>query len=124
MLLSKPSWWAERQTFEVSPIFSSTYPGLTSLQRRPDSYHTCYNLVGLGNVAHSHTYAQVAAAEPYASAFSWEASRAQVPSEGDPGSIFDTGAGVRALNPVYVIPYKSVREIRAWAISQPVDLGE
>ncbi|KAK7899896.1 CAAX farnesyltransferase (FTase) subunit beta [Exophiala xenobiotica] len=102
----------------------SKYSRLTSLQRRPDSYHTCYNLVGLGNVAHSHTYAEVPAAEPYASAFSWEASRSQVPSEGDPGNIFDTGAGVRALNPVYVIPYESVREMRAWAISQPVDLGE
>ncbi|KAJ9499337.1 CAAX farnesyltransferase (FTase) subunit beta [Exophiala xenobiotica] len=94
------------------------------VRKEVNSYHTCYNLVGLGNVAHSHTYAEVPAAEPYASAFSWEASRSQVPSEGDPGNIFDTGAGVRALNPVYVIPYESVHEMRAWAISQPVDLGE
>ncbi|KAL6252344.1 CAAX farnesyltransferase (FTase) subunit beta [Rhinocladiella similis] len=87
----------------------------------PDSYHTCYNLVGLSNVGHAHTYGNPEDSEPLASAFTWEAARAQVPSEGDPGCIFDTGARVRSLNPVFVIPHDRVLEMRTWTAARPLE---
>ncbi|KIW11531.1 hypothetical protein PV08_10832 [Exophiala spinifera] len=86
----------------------------------PDSYHTCYNLVGLSNVDHAHTYENPGSSEPFASAFTWEAARAQVPSESDPGSVFDTGAHVRSLNPVFVIPHNRVLEMRTWTAARPL----
>lgn len=89
--------------------------------RLPDSYHTCYNLVGLSNVGHAHTYGNPEDSEPLASAFTWEAARAQVPSEGDPGCIFDTGARVRSLNPVFVIPHDRVLEMRTWTAARPLE---
>jgi len=90
------------------------------MRRRPDSYHTCYNLCGLSIVEHSHTYGQANNSEPFASAFTWEAGKTRIPSESDHAAEFDTGAEVRPLHPVYVIPHKSVRDMRAWAVARPL----
>jgi len=94
------------------------------MHRRPDSYHTCYTLTGVSNVEHSHTYGPVEVSEPFASAFTWEASKAQIPSESNPTVTFDTGADVRAMNPVYAIPHTAALSIRAWAVSQPLNLEQ
>ncbi|KAI1620342.1 terpenoid cyclases/protein prenyltransferase alpha-alpha toroid [Exophiala viscosa] len=88
--------------------------------KRPDSYHTCYNLCGLSIVEHSHTYGQANSSEPFASAFTWEATKARIPCETDNAVDFGTGAEVRPLHPVYVIPHKAVRDMRAWAVARPL----
>ena len=90
--------------------------------RRPDSYHTCYTLSGISTVEHLHSYGVGDQKEPFASAFSWEASKATVPSEGDPTRVFDTGADLKAIHPVYVIPHQAAHAMREWALSQPENM--
>ncbi|KIX00949.1 uncharacterized protein Z518_10015 [Rhinocladiella mackenziei CBS 650.93] len=91
--------------------------------KRPDSYHTCYNLSGVSIVEHLHTYGVADSSVPFASAFSWEASKAQIPSEGDPAATFDAGAHTRAIHPVYVIPHQAAHAMREWALSRPLNLA-
>ncbi|EXJ90003.1 protein farnesyltransferase subunit beta [Capronia epimyces CBS 606.96] len=88
--------------------------------KRPDSYHTCYTLTGISTVEHSHSYGPVDGSDAFASAFSWEACKAQIPSEADPTKIFDTGAHVRAIHPVYSIPHEAAQAMRNWALSCPL----
>ncbi|EXJ94652.1 protein farnesyltransferase subunit beta [Capronia coronata CBS 617.96] len=87
----------------------------------PDSYHTCYTLSGISTVEHSHSYGHVDDSEAFASAFSWKACSALIPSEADPTKNFDTGAHVRAIHPVYSVPHEAARAIRSWALSHPLD---
>ena len=95
---------------------------LTNSCRRPDSYHTCYNLSGLSVVEHSHSYGAGDQEDPFASAFSWEDSEATVASEGDPARPFDTGADIKAIHPVYVIPHQAAHAMREWALSRPLSM--
>lgn len=94
---------------------------LIKYHRRPDSYHTCYTLVGVSIVEHAHSYGATHDSDPFASAFTWETSKAQEPSEGDPATIFEVGADVKAIHPVYVIPHQAAHAMREWALSRPFD---
>ncbi|EHY58694.1 CAAX farnesyltransferase (FTase) subunit beta [Exophiala dermatitidis] len=87
----------------------------------PDSYHTCYTLSGLSTVEHSHSYGAGDGSDFFASAFSWDASRAEIPSEADPSMTFDTGAHIRSIHPVYSIPHEAAKAVREWTLSRPLD---
>lgn len=91
--------------------------------RRPDSYHTCYTLAGISVVEHTHSYRDTSSSrtdDDFAPAFAWDASRHRETSEGVPGHDFDTGAGVKALHPVYVIPHEAVLAMRHWFATRPL----
>jgi protein farnesyltransferase subunit beta len=116
-LRDKPS----KSAFQSSSVHNFM---LTRISRRPDSYHSCYTLCGVSLVEHLHSYGQVTGSEPFASAFSWEASEARIPSEGDPSEIFNAGAGLKAVHPVYAIPHHAVHNMRAWSVSRPLNLSQ
>lgn len=93
----------------------------TDIKRRPDSYHTCYTLIGVSTVEHLHTYTDEGLTDPFSSAFSWAATGAQIPSEGDGDTLFETGANLRAVHPVFMIPHEAVDQMRQWSRSHPLD---
>ncbi|KIW89170.1 uncharacterized protein Z519_10022 [Cladophialophora bantiana CBS 173.52] len=90
--------------------------------KRPDSYHTCYNLSGLSIVEHSHSYGTSDGDDSFGSAFTWQSSKAEIPSECGAGKTFGTGAGVREVHPVFVIPHEAAMAMREWSLARPLDV--
>ncbi|EXJ60109.1 protein farnesyltransferase subunit beta [Cladophialophora yegresii CBS 114405] len=91
--------------------------------KHPDSYHTCYTLCGLSTVEHSHSYALADNDDdPFSSAFSWEVSHTPIHSEQNDSKVFDTGAGVKKIHPIYTIPHDAALAIRQWFLMRPLDV--
>ncbi|RMD44458.1 hypothetical protein DV735_g611, partial [Chaetothyriales sp. CBS 134920] len=70
----------------------------------PDSYHTCYTLTGLSNTEHFHYYGDGEIESQFASAFSWQAVKANSLRVDH----FEDGTDLPPLHPVFVIPHACV----------------
>lgn len=89
-----------------------------TLRRRPDTYHTCYNLAGLSMTSFSHAYDDKSRDDP--DSLKWTCHRygsSQGTSE-EEASQEESYQEVAALQPVYVIPHVAVSALRQWALSQ------
>lgn len=86
-------------------------------KRRPDAYHTCYNLVGLSMANHVQSYSVAEAGN-----ISWSVADDKnfSPEWEDEG---DQNQDLRmpAYDPVYIIPHGAVNKIRAWSIARPFE---
>ena len=92
-----------------------------AVDRRPDSYHTCYTLCGLSTVEHSHSHGSSTSERPFASAFTWEVSQAGIPSETDASRVFESGAKVKEVHPIYIIPHEAALAMTEWFLRKPLD---
>ncbi|KAH0845608.1 Protein farnesyltransferase subunit beta [Fonsecaea pedrosoi] len=116
--VSGPRDSADEKARDVS---DNLYSG-EGLARRPDSYHTCYNLSGLSIVEHTHSYRTSHSDDPFGPAFSWQFWEAQVPSESDSSKVFEAGTGVKPIHPVFVIPHESAKAMREWSLARPLEV--
>lgn len=92
--------------------------------RRPDSYHTCYALVGLSLTQHFHYFEQPTTNERFASVVTWKAIQGpDGPQYGLDPDVSDEMDAVKAVHPVYVISHESVEMMRRWAtaLDAPLD---
>lgn len=83
--------------------------------RRPDAYHTCYNLAGLSMTVYQHLCtdtAEVTAADQ----LPWTAQHSDhfrsFAEEGD-----STLKEIRPIQPVYVIPQAAISNMQRWSRS-------
>ncbi|KAK5957599.1 CAAX farnesyltransferase (FTase) subunit beta [Knufia fluminis] len=85
--------------------------------KRPDAYHTCYNLAGLSMSNHRHEYSDVP--DPGSNLIPWTSKRNNMfadVAEGSPASETE----VAPFQPVYVIPHMAVTRLSQWSRSNQV----
>ncbi|KAI9688347.1 MAG: CAAX farnesyltransferase (FTase) subunit beta [Bathelium mastoideum] len=88
---------------------------------RTDAYHTCYSLAGL-NAAQNHYYSSASAkakGEALSSAFDWKVDAAK-----QEDTVFDEDDRVRLIHPVYVLPWGTAEQTRAFFNGKTVDLEQ
>ncbi|KAL3475651.1 terpenoid cyclases/protein prenyltransferase alpha-alpha toroid [Aspergillus californicus] len=92
--------------------------------KHPDSYHTCYTLTGLSTVQNHHYRADSSAtsSELFAPAFSWTHRPARTSDDQSDANVFDESDRLTALHPLYVIPHKTVEDIRLWCEEKSLDV--
>lgn len=86
---------------------------LTQAHRRPDAYHTCYNLAGLSMAIYQHQCAG-STEDRFSDPHSWATQHSEhfrSFAEGEDSAL----EGVQALQPVYVIPQAAVIKMQQWA---------
>jgi len=82
--------------------------------KQPDAYHTCYNLAGLSAAQHKYVYDgkvnQRLGTGPLGAAYHW---RTEGVYDGD-NDVWDQEDTVRAVHPIFIIPYMAVYECRRY----------
>ena len=79
--------------------------------KRPDAYHTCYNLAGLSATQHVYTYDETAPASSDAlgAPYNWTCQSLYPSSQ-----IWEADDAINEVHPVFVIPFKAARESREY----------
>lgn len=89
---------------------------LTQSHRRPDAYHTCYNLAGLSMTVYQHHCADDTD-ETVSNLLPWTTQHSDLfrsfAEEGD-----STLREVRSIQPVYVIPQTAISKMQQWSRSR------
>ena len=83
--------------------------------KRPDAYHTCYNLAGLSSAQHFYDYDEESGGDTGEGSlhapFHWKLG---VEWQGDKVWDEEEGDGMQRIHPVFVVPYKSVEVVREY----------
>lgn len=84
--------------------------------KRPDAYHTCYNLAGLSATQHVYAYDEAAptSSGDLGAPYNWT-SRDLYPSK-----IWDGQDAINEIHPVFVIPFQAAHESRVYFLSKPL----
>lgn len=111
-LRDKPNTWV-MQISNTASIANPTPP------RYSDAYHTCYALAGLSSTQYCNIYTGTRDAEagyPLDSALRWASSGQTIGADRDEvlEELVDAGDGVRALHPIYVIPWDDAERCLRW----------
>ncbi|KAK5097163.1 CAAX farnesyltransferase (FTase) subunit beta [Lithohypha guttulata] len=89
--------------------------------KRPDAYHTCYNLCGLSMTKHSHVY--YLRQSPDSGLLEYAARRNDLlrPTSKDVSEADSTSQEVAAFHPVYVTPHTAVHDLEQWSRTHALD---
>lgn len=109
--------------FFLRTLHTLHYICLTSrAYRHPDSYHTCYALVGLSNLQYYHYHTDVDGdtklGGAFASSFSWESIPMGSVLENKGEHFLDGIDGLTPFHPIYSIPHQAAKDIRLWSQAQ------
>lgn len=120
-LRDKPGKYAV--SFFLRTLHTLDYSCLTSrAYRHPDSYHTCYALVGLSNLQYYHYHTDLDGdtklGGAFASSFSWESIPMVSIFENKGGHFLDGIDGLTPFHPIYSIPHQAAKDIRLWSQAQ------
>lgn len=96
---------------------------MLTIKRHPDSYHTCYALVGLSTVQHHHYCTESSSKDDLTSVFAWKHSPNLTSNDqGSDMNVFEESDRLVPFHPVFVIPHRAAEDARAWYENHPFEL--